>query len=443
MLLSLALLTGICHLSYSQTSWKGAISTSWNNASNWTNGVPTPTTDAILGDGNFSGSFQPTVNVAASCKSLTVGGARATTVTLTKNLVASGNVTNSSNGTISQPASTLTLSGNWVNNGIYSTTSSSARVIFGGVAQSIGGSAVTTFRRIKINTASTVTLANNITVSGTNSYLYVYGVLNPSESPGYTITSTILFKVFNNGKIKVNASGFTGNYILSGTVNLAAGAIVEYSSTSTNQTISNSFTYSTLIVSGTGVKSLAGNLPSLNSSNSSRGNIFVNSGTLDLLGFTANRGTAATGGNINVANGAILKIGSTNTFPSNYNTVVLSLNSTVEYNGTAQIVSARSYGNLILSSASGSVSKTFPGAAFTIAGNFTSIIGSGTGVSYSSASNITFNGSVTIGTSTTFNGSSNTHIVRGNWINNGTFSGSTGTIQFDGASSGISGSALA
>ncbi len=135
-----------------------------------------------------------------------------------------------SNGIITHPASTLTLSGNWINNGTYTTTSGNARIIFGGVTQSIGGFSVTTFRRVKINTASTVTLANNIISTGTNSYIYVYGVLDPSESPGYTVTSTVLFKIFNNGKIKVNASTFAGNYILSGTTTLAAGCIIEYSS---------------------------------------------------------------------------------------------------------------------------------------------------------------------------------------------------------------------
>ncbi len=427
------------HIS-AQTSWKGTTSTNWSTASNWTAGVPNSTTDALLGDASFTGVNQPSVNASASCKSLSVGGTVATTLTLTKNLVVSGNVTINSNGTITHPASALTLSGNWTNNGTYTTTSGSARVVFGGVTQSIGGSTTTTFRRIVINTGSTVTLSNNITATGSNSYLYVYGVLNPGESPTYSVTSTVLFRIYSNGKIKVNASTIAGNYILSGTVTFSAGCIVEYSSTTVNQTVSNSYTYSTLIISGTGTKSLAGNLPSLNATLSTSGNILVNSGVFDLLTFTANRGTTVVGGEINVANSATLKIGGTNTFPSNYNTKTLNLNSTVEYNGTNQTVTALTYGNLILSSSSGAVTKTMPGTAFTIEGNFTSSIGSGTSVSFTSASNIIINGTVTIGASTTFNGSSNSHTVRGSWINNGTYTGSTGTVIFDGASTGISGS---
>jgi len=434
----------ICSFFYASsqtTSWVGAVSTSWNNTSNWTNGVPSASKDAILGDASFTGGNQPTVNATASCRSLTIGGSVSTTFTISKNITVSGNVVINSNATVNHGNATLTLSGGWTNNGTYNTTSGNARVIFGGVTQTIGGTAATTFRRMTVNTGSTVTLANNITATGSNSYLYVYGTLNPGESPTYTVSSTVLFRVFNNGRIKVNASTFTGNYILSGITTLSPGCIVEYSSTTINQTISNSYTYSTLIISGAGTtKTLAGNLPSLNSSNSTRGNIFVNSGTLDLASYTANRGTSSTGGEINVANGAILKIGGTNSFPSNYNNRVLNLNSTVEYYGTNQTVSAQTYGNLTFSSSSGSVTKTMPATAFTVEGNFTSATGSGTGVTFTSASNITFNGAVNIGASTTFNSGSNAHIVRGNWTNEGVFTGGTGTITFDGAGKTISGS---
>jgi hypothetical protein len=422
------------------TSWRGTTSTSWTNAANWTNGVPTATVDAILGDASFTGVNQPTVNATGSCKSLTIGGAVVTTLTLTKNLTVSGSVTINSNATVNHSNSTLTLTGNWTNNGTYNTTSGSARVAFGGVAQTLGGTVATTFRRMKVNTTSTVTLTTNITATGTNSYLYVYGTLNPGESPTYTVTSGVLFRVFNNGRIKVNASTFAGNYILSGTTTFSPGCRVEYSATTTNQIVSNSYTYSTLIISGAGtVKTLAGNLPALNSSTTARGNIFVNSGTLDLSSFTANRNTTTIGGEINVANGATLKIGGTNTFPANYNTRTLNLSSTAEYNGANQTVSAQTYGNLILSSSSGAVTKTMPGTPFTVEGNFTSTTGSGTSVSFTSLSNIIINGSVTIGASTTFNGNSNAHIIRGNWINNGMFTGNTGTITFDGAGTNLSG----
>src|ERR1041385_8752619 len=96
-----------------QTSWKGTSSTSWKEVANWTAGVPTSSTDAIIGDASFTGSFQPSINASAVCKSLTLGGVHAATLSMTRTLTVSGNITINSNGTISQGKTTITLSGNW------------------------------------------------------------------------------------------------------------------------------------------------------------------------------------------------------------------------------------------------------------------------------------------------------------------------------------------
>ncbi|MES2431859.1 MAG: hypothetical protein V4556_13075 [Bacteroidota bacterium] len=419
------------------TSWKGTTSTSWRTSSNWTNGVPTSLTDVIIGDANFTGVNQPTLSFTSYAKSITIGGTKASTLTQSKSVTVSGNITILSNGTFTS-SNTVSLTGNWSNAGTYTGSSNKATVTFAGTAQTLGGTAVTTFRKLKINAGTVVTLASNVTVSGASSLLTVAGTINPSESPTYTVTSAST-TVSANGVLKVNASTFAGNY--SGTPTLSAGSIVEYSSTTTNQTISNSFTYTTLKISGAStIKTLGGNLTSLNSSTTAYGNIYVLSGTLDLSTYTAARGTTTTGGTFSVSNGATLKIGGTNTFPVNYNTNTLSLTSTVEYNGAAQTVSAKTYGNLTLSSSSLSVTKTMPGTAFTIAGDLVSAIGSGTAVSYTAASNITISGNITIGASTTFNGSTFSHSVGGNWTNSGTFTGTTSTITMGGPGATISGS---
>src|SRR5204862_758698 len=97
---------------------------------------------------------------------------------------------------------------------------------------------------------------------------------------------------------------------------------------------------------GSGAQSIGGSAPgfndltisnsantvSLGANTSVTGNVLVNSGgTLDLLGFTANRTVA--GGQISISNGATLKIGGSNTFPSNYTANILGQTSTVEYEG--------------------------------------------------------------------------------------------------------------
>lgn len=399
--------------SHAQSSWKGTTSTSWSTASNWTAGVPTSTVDAIIGDANFTGVNQPTISGTANCKSLTIGGTKASVLTINRNTTVAANLLINGNGTITHTSASLTVKGNWINHGTYNATATGSNVIFAGVAQALEGSVVTTFRKLTINAGSVTTLNTNVNVSGSSSKCTVKGTLDPNESPTYKLTGTA-FTVNTNAVIKVKAAVFTDNYSNSGTVTLSSNSIVDYSATTVNQTISNAYTYSTLTISGTGIKSLTGNLPALRSSSSSNGNIIVNSGTLDLGAFTANRGTSSTGGSLTVADGASLKIGGTNSFPANYSTVSLNLTSTVEYNGTNQAVSSRTYGNLILSSSTGAATKTLPASAFLIKSNFSSTIGTGTSVSYTAAAALTVSGNVNIGASTTFNGGSYIHSISGN-----------------------------
>jgi hypothetical protein len=420
-----------------QTSWKGTTSTSWSTSSNWTNGIPSASVDAIVGDANFTGTNQPAIGSSASCKSLTIGGGvKASTLTVNRNLTVYGAVTINSNGTLNHGGSTISLTGNWLKSGTYSTSSNKSTVIFSGVSQTLGGTSSTTFRKLTINSGSTVTLAQNVTVSGTQSRFTVSGTVNPGESPTYLVTAGSI-TVNSGGIIHVKATTFGGNY--SSTPTLNAGSTVEYSSSTNAQTILNSITYSTLNTSGTTTKTLAGNLNTLLSSSSSVGNINVNGGTLDLSSFTANRGTSVTGGNFVLASGTTLKIGGTATFPTNYNNVSLSLGSTVEYYGTNQTIGAVTYGNLNLIAGSGSVTKTMPATVFSVLGNLTASLSSGTSLAFTAANNFNVGGNFTLNTSTTYNGGSFTTTLGGNLINAGTYNGGTGTTLLNGPGKTISG----
>jgi hypothetical protein len=426
-------------------SWKGTTSTSWGTASNWSlNLVPTSAHDVVIGDASFTGSNQPTLTSTTSyCKSLTIGGTKASTLsTNSRSITVSGNITIAANGTLvhgssSSTGGTITLSGNFTNNGTYTTTYTRGRVTFNGVTQSIGGSTATTFRRITVNTTSTLTLNANITVASSSApSLTVSGTLNPgtfliSGSNGLTLNS--------GGKLLVYTASFAGNYGFSGTYTINGGSTVEYASSSVAQTISSSYTYSNLVISGSTTKSLAANLTSLNSSNLSYGNISINSGTLDLSTFTANRGTSVAGGSFTIANGATLKIGGTNSFPSNYSTKTLGVTSTVEYYGNAQTITALTYGHLNLSGTSGAVTKTLPGSTLSIMGNFSSTVGSATSVAYTAAAAINVSGNVNIGASTSFSAASFSHGFAGNLTIDGTLNGGTSTITLSGAADNLGG----
>ncbi len=443
-MLALCITGWIC--SSAQTSWRGVTSTNWSTSTNWTNGVPSATLEAIIGDASFTGPYQPSLTTTSYCKSLTVGGQVEATLSVVKTCTVSGNVTINSNGTIAQTSVTLTVTGNWTNAGAYSATMTSTTtptVKLTGTTQSVNGPVVTPF--YKLTTASTtfVTLNNNISVS---SNLTVAGTFLPTETATpYTVSGAGSLTVSSTGTLKVNASTFAGNYANTGTVSLSAGSTVEYSATTVAQTVRNNLTYSTLTMSGGTTKTLAGSLNTMTSSTAARGNINLLAGTLDMVTFTANRGTSIAGGTLTIANGATLRIGGVTSsfFPANFATYALALNSTVEYYaGGTQIVAAHTYGNLLFSSSTGAAVKTLPAAAFTVAGNFTSTVGAGTSVSYTAAAAISFSGTVTIGASTTFTGGSVAINIAGNWVNNGTYTGASSTVSMNASGGSLSGSGV-
>ena len=420
-----------------QTSWKGTTSTDWSIAANWTAGVPTASVDAIIGDTNFTGANQPDLSATSVCKSLTIGtGAKVSALIVDRLLTVSGDVTIGVNGTITHSGSTtLSLTGNWSNSGAYTVSGTkTVTVTFSGAAQSLTGA--TTFRYLTVNSGSTLTLNAAISVVRT---LTVSGTLNPNESPSFAISGGGALTVNAGGKILVKGTLFADNYALSGTKTLNADSTVEYAAASANQTINNTLTYGTLLVSGTGTRTLAGNLPALNSTVATSGNINILTGTLDLSSFTAARGTTTVGGTFTVASGATLRIGGTATFPANYATRALHQASTVEYYGTNQTVSLQSYGHLTLSS-SGAATKIMPTNSMTIAGNLTSATNTGgASVLFTNGAALTVTGDALIGAGSTFNGGTFTNTFGADWTNNGTFAGATGTVIFSGAGGSLAG----
>jgi fibronectin-binding autotransporter adhesin len=430
-----ALILQVQNFSAQTTSWKGTTNSNWNVSGNWTAGVPVATIDAIIGDANFTGASQPKINVTAACRSLTLGNAtKVSTLTIAKNITVSGDIIIGNNGTITHNTANtvITLKGNWLNSGMYNATLSTVGVTFSGAAQSLTGA--TTFQKVTVNSGSILTLANNIIIT---SALSVTGTIDPTAF--YIISGTAATTLNSGGTLLVKAATFGANYSLSGTFTINGTSTINYASSTINQTISNSLTYGYLRASGGMIKSLAGNLPALISANLTAGRIYVDAGTLDLQTYTADRGSTVAGGSVIIASGAKLRIGGTNGFPLNYSTITIASNSTVEYYGNNQTVLAATYGNLIFSSTSGIATKTMPATAFTVAGNLTSSIGTGTGVSFTAGNKITVNLDVSLDAGTTFDGSSFSHVFKGNWANAGTFTGNTSSVTFSGVSAILSG----
>ena len=374
----------------------------------------------------------PRTSAGAICKNLTIGGTVSATLFVVKNFIVTGNTVVNSNGTISQGKATLTLRGNLASTGIYTTTNNAANVAFGGITQSLSGTFI--FRRLTINSGTSVFLSNAIR---TNAAFAVNGKFNPGIN---LVTVAGALTVGASGLLKVEAANYAANYTANpGTI--TAGGTVEYISAAA-QLVSNGFTYSVLKISGAGTRTLAGNLLFGTASATFGSFLIGDTSVLDMGNFTANRGSL--GGVLSIGNLSTLRIGAgsaTTNFPTNFTSTNINTTSTVEYYGAGtQVVSARTYGHLTLTSSGGAASaKTMPSTPFSISGNFNSSIGAGSSVSYIAGNNITFSGRVNIGAGTSFNTSTFSHTITGNLTNNGTITSSTSTVTLNGSGSALTG----
>jgi hypothetical protein len=284
------------------------------------------------------------------------------------------------------------------------------------------GSFIANYQVFVIRNNTSAAISGTWTVSGTNSKV-VLG--NPSVA---AITFTVPSSYPFTGTIDVAAalSGSNTLILQNGTLptlgSLDATSTVVYGYQGASQSVT-AATYGNLTISG-----LAGTTTfTLAGIATVAGNLSITSGTFDLGTYTANR--SAAGGTLTVSSGATLDIGGINTFPTSYSSHSLDAASTVDYYGTAQTVTAETYGNLKLS---GSGVKTMPGSTATVAANFTT---AGT-ISAAAGAAINVGGTVTIGSGTTYNAGSYTHNVGGSWSNTGTFTCGTCTITFNSTSAG-------
>lgn len=388
------------------TSWKGTVNANWNQVLNWTNGLPDSSKDVFVGDAHFTGSFQPKVNIASTCKSITVGSSVPVTLTLSRHLTVQNNFTIHPQATVLHPGSTIFLSGNWINDGDYRSMATSSRIIFQGINQVIGGSQISIFRRLTTNAGTNIQLQNHVVVDSLGSVLTINGTIDPGQSPMFSLTSRINNKINGTARLLVYGANFSDNFNFSGRTTFYAGSTVDYASATTDQTISNAFAYSTLIISGGSIKTLSGNLPLLYGKNNPNGKILVQAGTLDLGIFTANRAATVAGGELQLAAGTTLRLSGLNNFPANFQTRNIDLNSSVQYYGSDQTISAQQYGNLYIT---GSGNKNAL-QSFTVRGTFSMD-----------------NGNLNTGTATV------THVISGDMnMTGGTFSGANGTYEWSG-----------
>lgn len=269
------------------------------------------------------------------------------TVSSTIDFTITGNFTSSSNNTTAFNASNGTI------------------LINSASAQSIGGIGTGSVNFFNLITASAGIKSINRSFNVSNSLTTNVGSTLQFPAGG-TVFTLVLNGFTNNGTFNMAAPGSATTHVL----NVSGNMVLNNSSV---LNLINGSNVANLNLTRSGAQTISGGTPtsvdlnnlSINSTSQTtlsnfnlniRGDVSVD-GILNLGSQTANRATA--GGNFLIGTTGILRIGGTNTFPTNYTTNTLTAGSTVEYNGTNQNITGLAYSNL---TTSGGSTKTLVGA---------------------------------------------------------------------------------
>lgn len=140
----------------SSTVWTGVVSGDWSDADNWTNcacgSITNATIAAVAGP-----AFTPTFNA----------GSVVNNITINPGAILAGQVSQS-----------LTVFGNWLNHGGYSSRKNCI-VFNGGSAQTVGGTAITSFDDVVLNNSAGLTLTSSQFLNG--NLQLINGVLNTNN----------------------------------------------------------------------------------------------------------------------------------------------------------------------------------------------------------------------------------------------------------------------
>jgi len=391
----------------SGVTWVGTTSTDWTVGTNWSGGVAPVSSSNVVIPAVISPKYQPTLPASTTINTLGIQ---------------SGGILNGGTST------SLTIAGNtgaWNNKGTFNAGTST--IVFTNSAATM--SDPTNFNNVTVANGATLILGTNnvMRIAGTLS-LSSTGVLNAASN-----TNTVEYN--GASQTVVNPNGSTAGY-------------------------------STLILSGSGTKTMPSSALSVAGDFSMNGSASATTAnTLTIAGGFSLGGTASATAGAAISVGGNVTLGSGTTFaPSSYShtisgnwtnngatftpgTSTITFNSTSApqaINGTA---ASQTFYNLIVAKTSQTLSVSGSTASLTVnnltetSGNFTApatltINGTVTltsGTLTAGSSTTTINGNVTLAAGSYVPGT--TTILLGNWTNNGaTFSDTDGTMNFNGSS---------
>jgi autotransporter-associated beta strand protein len=348
---------------FAATIYSTATGGNWNTGSSWTGGNPPANGDnAVIINGATI-----TMDVSASRNSgttTTVSSGGTLVFNNNNTMTGTGSFTLSSGGTLKIGAgngiTTASALGNIQVTGTR-TYSTGANYEYNPSSNSVnqvtGDGLPATVNNLTINNnGKTVTLTNTVSPAGNLSITAGTFTLGSNTVNRSTAGGTLT--IASGAALNIGGTNtFPSNY---STHSINAASTVNYNGTDQTVAVLNSSQdYGNLTISGSGTKTLAG-------AENVAGDLTISGGTFDLGSYTINHNPAA--GTLSIAAAAGLKIGGTNGFPTNYNTITINATSTVEFSGTNQAVLAQNYGNLTLSN---SGTKTFAAGITGIAGAFT------------------------------------------------------------------------
>lgn len=318
-------------------TWVGTTSTTWDVASNWSpTGVPTSASDnAVIA----TASNRPVIRAAAACNSITLNSGAT--------LEISG-------------SNTLTVYGNWTNNG-GTFTAGTGTVNFSGTSQAIGGSGTTTFYNLSTGATTVVNVGVATNIGGNlslgNGTIFSIGA--------YAVTVSGTTTVGGGGAAaSLTISSATGAKAFTGLVTIANGSTWNNSGNSA-VSFAGGITNNGTFNSGTGVNTFQTNAQAL------AGDLTIQSVTVTGITLTNNGAlsvsTALEGtGGLTQGVGAILLLNFAGT-PGITTLTATAANNTVSYALGDQTLIATTYVNLTLGGGQG---KTFPSGTTTVNGVF-------------------------------------------------------------------------
>jgi len=241
--------------------------------------------------------------ISATYGNLTTSGG-AGTKTAAGILTINGNITIGNGTTFAASTFSHSVTGNWTNNGTFTTGAGSTVNFNGTTAQSIGGTASTSFVNLTVsNTTAAIGVNVNTNVSGTlnmngaNTLLTPdAGVIFNNAAAAGTITGTGTVQVTRTAA----TAGFSNQYRF--TTNTLTNLTVEYTVLTGGQTIS-ALTYGNLTLDNTsGTNTAAGNVTVGKAFTIGSGGTFSTASNLNLNGTTTCSGTiSATAGTVTYA----------------------------------------------------------------------------------------------------------------------------------------------